>query len=153
MDYYSALGISTDSSRDEITAAYRRLVRRWHPDRNPGDREATERFKRIQAAYDALMQGGPKPQPKRPHVRPSARQEKTHSTHSASRKSRQEPPQGPPEPVWATIIEPVPQPLHERYPIMWPIVEWWHLTTPSERIAEPLLILSILIIILSLAGF
>ena len=51
---YDALGVSKSASQDEIKKAYRKLVREHHPDRNPGDKEAEDRFKEIQAAYDVL---------------------------------------------------------------------------------------------------
>jgi molecular chaperone DnaJ len=53
-DYYEVLGVSKSASQDEIKKAYRELARKWHPDRNPDDAEAEERFKEIQQAYDAL---------------------------------------------------------------------------------------------------
>ena len=53
-DFYEVLGVSKSSSQDEIKKAYRELARKWHPDRNPDDAEAEERFKEIQQAYDAL---------------------------------------------------------------------------------------------------
>ena len=53
-DLYSVLGVSKKSSADEIKKAYRKLARQYHPDRNPGDKEAEEKFKEVQAAYDTL---------------------------------------------------------------------------------------------------
>jgi molecular chaperone DnaJ len=54
VDLYKALEISKDASQDEIRRSYRRLARKYHPDANPGDREAEERFKEIQQAYEVL---------------------------------------------------------------------------------------------------
>jgi molecular chaperone DnaJ len=54
LDYYSILGVSREAKEPEIKRAYRRLARRNHPDVNPGDKGAEERFKRIQEAYDVL---------------------------------------------------------------------------------------------------
>jgi len=51
---YDALGVSKTASRDEIKKAYRKLARQYHPDTNAGDKEAEERFKEIQGAYDVL---------------------------------------------------------------------------------------------------
>ncbi|HSP74163.1 MAG TPA: J domain-containing protein, partial [Gaiellaceae bacterium] len=51
---YDSLGVKKDASQDEIKKAYRKLVRQYHPDRNPGDAAAEARFKEVQAAYDVL---------------------------------------------------------------------------------------------------
>ncbi len=53
-DYYAILGVSRSAKQPEIKKAYRRLARKNHPDVNPGDKHAEERFKRIQEAYDVL---------------------------------------------------------------------------------------------------
>ncbi len=53
-DYYATLGISREAKEGDIKKAYRRLARKNHPDVNPGDKTAEERFKRIQEAYDVL---------------------------------------------------------------------------------------------------
>jgi molecular chaperone DnaJ len=53
-DYYAVLGVSRNAKEPEIKKAYRRLARKNHPDVNPGDKSAEERFKKIQEAYDVL---------------------------------------------------------------------------------------------------
>jgi molecular chaperone DnaJ len=53
-NYYEVLGVAEGASQKEITKAYRRLARQYHPDTNPGDARAEERFKEITAAYDVL---------------------------------------------------------------------------------------------------
>jgi len=53
-ELYKTLGVSKKASEDEIKKAYRKLARKYHPDRNPGDKEAEDRFKEISAAYDVL---------------------------------------------------------------------------------------------------
>jgi len=53
-DLYDVLGVSRTASEDEITKAYRKLARQYHPDRNPGDNAAEAKFKDISAAYEVL---------------------------------------------------------------------------------------------------
>ncbi|HLY47559.1 MAG TPA: molecular chaperone DnaJ [Solirubrobacteraceae bacterium] len=53
-DYYKILGVGKGASDEEIKKAYRKLARKYHPDRNPGDKAAEERFKEISQAHDVL---------------------------------------------------------------------------------------------------
>ena len=53
-DYYAILGVSRDATLEEIKKAYRGLALKYHPDRNPGDKEAEEKFKEISEAYAVL---------------------------------------------------------------------------------------------------
>ncbi len=53
-DYYTLLGVSRDSSRGVIKKAFRKLSLKWHPDKNPGDQEAADKFIEINAAYEVL---------------------------------------------------------------------------------------------------
>ena len=54
MDLYKVLEVSKEASQDEIRRSYRRLARKYHPDANPGDKKAEDRFKEIQQAYEVL---------------------------------------------------------------------------------------------------
>ncbi len=54
MDYYEILGVSRTATQVEIKKAYRKLAMKYHPDRNPGDKEAEEKFKQINEAYQVL---------------------------------------------------------------------------------------------------
>jgi len=53
-DYYKILGVERNASEDDIRKAYRKLAMKYHPDRNPNDKEAEERFKEINEAYQVL---------------------------------------------------------------------------------------------------
>jgi molecular chaperone DnaJ len=53
-DYYSVLGVSKDASEKEISRAYKKLAKQHHPDTNPGNKQAEEKFKEVSAAYDVL---------------------------------------------------------------------------------------------------
>ena len=53
-DYYEVLGVAKTATADEIKSAYRKLAMKYHPDRNPGDKAAEEKFKEAAEAYDVL---------------------------------------------------------------------------------------------------
>ena len=53
-DFYKILGVSKDASKEQIKKAYRKLARKWHPDINPGNKDAEQKFKEISSAYDCL---------------------------------------------------------------------------------------------------
>src|SRR5579862_4469389 len=55
-DYYQTLGVARDAGEDDIRKAYRKLARKHHPDLNPGDKAAEDRFKKVQEAYDVLSE-------------------------------------------------------------------------------------------------
>lgn len=58
-DPYSVLGVARGASKDEVTKAYRKLAKKYHPDLNPGDEEAAKRMAEVNAAYDSIMNGTP----------------------------------------------------------------------------------------------
>src|SRR5947209_17063692 len=53
-DYYDILGVKRDAAEPEIKKAYHKLAMKYHPDRNPGDKQAEQKFKELQEAYDVL---------------------------------------------------------------------------------------------------
>src|ERR671921_559510 len=53
-DYYEILGVTRSASEAEMKASYRKLAMKWHPDRNPGDKDCEAHFKEINEAYDVL---------------------------------------------------------------------------------------------------
>jgi molecular chaperone DnaJ len=53
-DYYKILGVSRDATEEQIKKSYRKIAMQYHPDRNPGNKEAEERFKVSSEAYEVL---------------------------------------------------------------------------------------------------
>ena len=53
-DYYKLLGVEKDASSEEIKSAYRKMALKYHPDRNPDDKVAEERFREMSEAYEVL---------------------------------------------------------------------------------------------------
>src|ERR1051325_1891611 len=61
-DYYEILGVAKNESADEIKKAYRKVAMQYHPDRNPGDKPAEEKFKEAAEAYEVLSDADKKAQ-------------------------------------------------------------------------------------------
>src|SRR5262245_21235050 len=57
-DYYKILGVDKNADEKEIKKAYRKLARKYHPDMNPGDKDAEKTFKEINEAYEVLSDAG-----------------------------------------------------------------------------------------------
>ena len=53
-DYYEVLGLSRSATQDDVKQAFRKIAKEVHPDRNPGDAAAEDRFKEIQEAHETL---------------------------------------------------------------------------------------------------
>jgi len=60
-DYYEVLGVEKSASKDDIKKAYRKLAIKWHPDRNPGNKEAEEKFREATEAYEVLSDDKKRP--------------------------------------------------------------------------------------------
>ena len=54
-DYYAILGLNKTASSDEIKKTFRKLARKYHPDMNPGNKEAEARFKEVNEAYEVAL--------------------------------------------------------------------------------------------------
>lgn len=91
---YAALGVKNTASQDDIRSAFRNLAKKYHPDKNPGNKKAEETFKKISAAYELIGT-----QADREQFDASARayEQPTASAHSAQKPHRSAPPEQPPQ--------------------------------------------------------
>lgn len=55
LDFYEVLKVGRDASSDDLKRAYRKLAMKWHPDKNPGNKDAEEKFKDIAEAYEVCL--------------------------------------------------------------------------------------------------
>ena len=79
---YDVLGVSPDASKDDVTKAYRKLAKKYHPDLNPDDKHAAQKMSEINAAYDAIKNGRASDfhaEDSRPSYRPSPSGNRSHS--------------------------------------------------------------------------
>jgi hypothetical protein len=95
VDPYKVLGVAPGASSEELHDAYRRLVKKHHPDRNKGSAESTRRFQEIQAAYETVRSGKARPRPTPPprdHASVSSRMEdlerELREAHAARERAR-----------------------------------------------------------------
>jgi curved DNA-binding protein CbpA len=70
MSPYEILGVAASATEQEINKAYRRLLKTFHPDRNPGDKEAEDKYKQVQDAYDSLTKTDHRPSRRRTYQQP-----------------------------------------------------------------------------------
>lgn len=114
MDYYEILGVGRNATEEEIKKAYRKLAMTYHPDRNPGDKEAEQKFKEVQTAYDTLFDlnrraryNAQKPEPKpKPKPKPKRKDFEANPVKSDMQIFDAPPP---PFDIWGRRLNPIQQ--------------------------------------------
>jgi DnaJ-class molecular chaperone len=83
MNFYQLLGIETNATEEQIKQAYRKRAMENHPDRNPGDKDAENRFKQIQEAYESLIKKHNTSTPHKTYHKAPQRRRETFSFYDA----------------------------------------------------------------------
>lgn len=149
MDYYTVLGLTQSASMAEVQAAYRRLVKQWHPDLNPTKPGSSRRFRQIQDAYNSIMSGeakrhGPQASTSRPESHQKKRPQSANrpgSTHTSE--PRQQHKRTDDYRDFANHVDHSSEAFSYTYnfyidrynghPVTWPLLYWWDNTSGEQK--------------------